>query len=66
MISAFIIVLTIIPIVRDVKIFKYGQVGKGSVVNVSSYFDMSKKALRKNLCKIKNCDKNVMMEWLKN
>ena len=23
-------------------------------------------ALRKNLCKIKNCDKNVMMEWLKN
>jgi len=43
MISAFIIVLTIIPIVRDVKIFKYGQVGKGSVVNVSSYFDMSKK-----------------------
>ena len=23
-------------------------------------------ALRKNLCKIKNCDKNLMMEWLKN
>lgn len=42
-ISAFIIALTVIPIVRDVKLFKYGQVGKGSVVNVSSYFDMSKK-----------------------
>lgn len=42
-ISAFIIVLTVIPIVRDVKIFKCGKVGKGSVVNVSSYSDMSKK-----------------------
>lgn len=42
-ISSLAIALAIIPIARDVKAFKYGQVGEGVVVNISSYFDMSKK-----------------------
>ena len=44
-ISALVTILTIIPIVRDLKVFKRGREGIGTVVNISSFYDMSKKEI---------------------
>ena len=65
-ISSFYPVLTEKGITPQIHITDARIVRNISKSDLTRVFSNLLKALRKNLCKIKNCDKNVMMEWLKN